>query len=49
VREGLAVAFMDRDGHYSAAESAARDEGLGLWRGAFERPADWRRRHRPQG
>jgi endonuclease YncB( thermonuclease family) len=49
VREGLAVAFMDRDGRYSAAESAARDEGLGLWRGAFERPADWRRRHRPQG
>jgi endonuclease YncB( thermonuclease family) len=49
VREGLAVSFMDRDGRYTAAESAARDEGLGLWRGAFERPADWRRRHSPQG
>jgi endonuclease YncB( thermonuclease family) len=49
VREGLAVSYMDRDGRYTAAETAARDEGLGLWRGAFERPADWRRRHRPQG
>jgi endonuclease YncB( thermonuclease family) len=49
VREGLAVSYMDRDGRYMTAETAARDEGLGLWRGAFERPADWRRRHRPQG
>lgn len=49
VREGYAVSFMDGDGRYAAAEAAARDEGLGLWRGAFERPADWRRRNRPQG
>ncbi|HXD47116.1 MAG TPA: thermonuclease family protein [Pseudolabrys sp.] len=46
VREGYAVSFMDRDGRYLADESAARDQGLGLWRGAFERPADWRKRHR---
>ena len=49
VREGYAVSYMDRDGRYGAAEAAARDEGLGLWRGAFERPADWRTRNRPQG
>jgi len=49
VREGYAVSFMDRNGRYAAAEAAARDEGRGLWRGAFERPADWRRRNRPQG
>lgn len=49
VREGYAVSYMDRDGRYLADESAARDDGAGLWRGAFERPADWRRRHRHQG
>jgi endonuclease YncB( thermonuclease family) len=49
VREGYAVSYMDKDARYTAAESAARAEGLGLWRGAFERPADWRRRHRHAG
>ena len=49
VRAGYAVAYMDKDARYAAAESAARDEGAGLWRGAFERPADWRRRHRHAG
>jgi endonuclease YncB( thermonuclease family) len=49
VREGYAVSFMDRDGRYLAEENLARDEGRGLWRGAFERPADWRRRHRNSG
>jgi endonuclease YncB( thermonuclease family) len=49
VREGYAVSYMDREGHYVAAEDAAREEGRGLWRGAFERPADWRRRHRRSG
>jgi len=49
VREGYAVSYMDRDSRYLADESAARDQGLGLWRGAFERPADWRKRHRHRG
>jgi endonuclease YncB( thermonuclease family) len=49
VREGYAVSYMDKDARYAAAESAARAEGLGLWRGAFERPSDWRRRHRHNG
>jgi endonuclease YncB( thermonuclease family) len=49
VREGYAVSYMDREHRYLAAETAARDEGLGMWRGAFERPADWRKRNRPQG
>ena len=49
VREGYAVSDMSRGGGYLAEEDAARDEGAGLWRGAFERPADWRRRHRPAG
>jgi len=49
VREGYAVSYMDRDGRYLAQENQARDEGRGLWRGAFERPADWRRRQRNSG
>lgn len=49
VREGYAVSYMDRDGRYDTDEDAARAEGRGLWRGAFERPADWRRRHRHSG
>lgn len=49
VREGYAVSYMDRDGRYLADENAARDEGRGLWSGAFERPSDWRRRHRHSG
>jgi len=49
VREGYAVSYMGRGDGYLAEEDAARDEGVGLWRGAFERPADWRRRHRNSG
>jgi endonuclease YncB( thermonuclease family) len=49
VRAGYAVSAMNGDHRYLAEENAARDDGIGLWRGAFERPADWRRRHRPQG
>ena len=49
VREGLAVSYMDRESRYLADEAAAREQGRGLWRGAFERPADWRRRNRHRG
>lgn len=41
VRLGFAVA----SGDYAAEERHARDEGIGLWSGAFERPRDWRVRH----
>lgn len=32
------------DGRYLASEAKARLAGEGIWRGEFERPADWRRR-----
>ncbi|MCC6948694.1 MAG: thermonuclease family protein [Bradyrhizobiaceae bacterium] len=41
VRAGYALDFMG--GGYGAAEAAARAGGHGIWRGQFERPADWRR------
>ncbi len=39
VRTGSVVA----DGGYLASETEARRAGEGIWRGEFERPADWRR------
>ena len=39
VRTGSVVA----DGRYLASEAEARRAGEGIWRGDFERPADWRR------
>lgn len=39
VRTGSVVA----DGRYLASETEARRVGEGIWRGDFERPADWRR------
>ncbi|SIQ97452.1 Endonuclease YncB, thermonuclease family [Rhizobium sp. RU33A] len=39
VRAGSVVA----DGRYLASETEARRAGEGIWRGEFERPADWRR------
>jgi endonuclease YncB( thermonuclease family) len=43
VRTGFAVNFMS--GNYHAAEAEARREKRGIWRGGFERPADYRARH----
>jgi endonuclease YncB( thermonuclease family) len=43
VREGYAVDYMG--GRYSSAEREAREARRGLWRGDFERPEDWRRKH----
>ena len=40
VRTGSVVA----DGRYLASEAKAQRAGEGIWRGEFERPADWRRR-----
>ena len=43
IRRGWAVAYLgDMDG----IEAAAREGGVGLWAGTFERPADWRRARR---
>jgi endonuclease YncB( thermonuclease family) len=41
VAGGLAVAY----GRYDGEEREARQAGLGLWAGRFERPADWRKAH----
>ncbi len=46
VRRGWAVEYRQYShGRYRAEESAARSEGLGLWAGRFEMPAEWRHRH----
>ena len=45
VREGHAVSFDGFSSGYAAAEREAREGRRGLWRGDFERPQDWRRRH----
>ena len=42
VRAGYAVDFMN--GGYRSAEAEARREKRGIWRGEFERPADYRKR-----
>jgi len=41
VRDGWAVSF----GNYGSLEAEARKGRRGIWRGDFERPQDWRRRH----
>lgn len=46
VGEGLAIS----SGGYWNEEAKARREGLGIWSGGFDLPADWRRdQARPQG
>ncbi|MFM9974880.1 MAG: thermonuclease family protein [Beijerinckiaceae bacterium] len=42
VRDGQAMAF----GGYDQEEAEAKAAFRGLWAGEFERPQDWRRRHR---
>jgi endonuclease YncB( thermonuclease family) len=49
VREGYAVDYGDFRGGYPAAEYEARATRRGLWRGDFDRPQDWRRRHPRKG
>lgn len=45
VRQGWAVSYRS----YGAEELSARNLKLGLWRGDFQRPRDWRAEHqRPQ-
>ena len=46
VREGLAVDFGgDKGGPYAAAEADVQAAKRELWRGTFQRPADWRQAH----
>lgn len=42
VRAGWALAYRQYLGRYTAAEDEARAAGVGLWRGRFDNPADWR-------
>ena len=44
VRAGYAIDFMK--GGYGAAEAEARAAKRGIWRGEFEKPRDWRAKHR---
>jgi len=44
VAGGHAVAY----GAYEQEERAARNAGRGIWSSRFERPADWRAKHRNQ-
>ena len=44
VSGGHAVAY----GAYEQEERAARNAGRGIWSSRFERPADWRAKHRSQ-
>jgi len=46
VAQGWAVSGDGRsDGPYGAEQDEARSRGRGIWRGSFERPADWRAAH----
>ena len=39
---GIAVAYAEYSDAYLGAERTAAARGLGLWQGAFQRPAAWR-------
>lgn len=43
VRHGWALAYREYSDAYVDEEAAARADGLGLWRGEFVPPWDWRR------
>jgi endonuclease YncB( thermonuclease family) len=46
VRQGYAIDLGGAAGNpYAEAEAEARAEKRGIWRGTFERPADWRQAH----
>jgi endonuclease YncB( thermonuclease family) len=42
VRDGWAVAFVRYDDSFAAEETDARKHGRGIWRGAFQRPREFR-------
>ena len=43
VRNGYAVAYKKYSKKYLTAEKEARKDELGLWKGTFEMPWDWRK------
>ena len=43
VREGYGLAYREYSTKYVAEEEAARAEGLGMHRGEFVSPWDWRK------
>ena len=46
VAQGWAVSGDgEREGSYTAEQQAAREAKLGIWRGSFDRPAEWRAAH----
>ena len=47
VRNGWAVAYRRYSRDYVDEETAAKNEGLGIWAGEFMTPEDWRRGQRP--
>ena len=44
VRNGWALAYRRYSTDYVDAEAAAEKAGMGIWRGEFEKPWEWRRR-----
>ena len=46
VRQGWALSFVKYSHSYDADEMAARQAPVGLWRGAFIAPWDWRHRNK---
>ena len=44
VRNGWALAYRRYSTEYVDDEAAAEKAGMGIWRGEFERPWEWRRR-----
>ena len=42
VRDGYAIGLTFARGNYQEAQDEAQAAKRGIWRGSFERPADWR-------
>ena len=42
VRDGYAIGLAFARGHYQEAQDEAEAAKRGIWRGSFERPAEWR-------
>jgi endonuclease YncB( thermonuclease family) len=46
VRHGWAAAYRRYSAEYGSLEDEAKAEGVGVWRGQFTLPWEWRRNHR---
>jgi endonuclease YncB( thermonuclease family) len=46
VRNGYAIAYRKYSKLYIPDENLAKDEKLGLWRGIFVEPEQWRRKNK---